>query len=86
MKAYTDLFGKPFAADDIKVYTMFVVTTRNGKPYNLVRNFKVGIVYANRVIKLLKDAGVVNADGALLLRTVESATNAALRQLKKGMK
>lgn len=90
MKAYTDVFGKPLTKDD--VMRAVAVTVRTGNPYpsNLQRQMKIGYGKAARLVSLLRDAGITSdlntTPRTVILKDEVQATNAALRQLKKGRK
>lgn len=90
MKPYTDMLKKPLTKQDVKTATVIVVRTGNPDPMYLSRQMKIGYGKANKLSRLLYDAGVVvdsTFKGTTVLLTKEdSAVNAALRQLKKGMR
>jgi DNA segregation ATPase FtsK/SpoIIIE-like protein len=88
MKAYTDLFNQPISKEDVKMAVVVVVRTDNPYPSNLQRRMKIGYAKAARLSKLLFDAGVTTDTSktprSVILKSEVQATNAALRQLKKG--
>lgn len=69
-----------------------LVAVRSGNPYpsHLQRQLKMGYAKAARLVKVLSDAGVTSSAKAsprvVILKDEAQATNAALRQLKKGKK
>lgn len=92
MKAYTDIFNKPINKDDV-VLAVRVITGYHKNPTAslLQRRLSWGYGKVSRVYELLEDAGVVglqrsNTTRPLILKDAAQATNAALRQLKKGRK
>lgn len=88
MKPYRDVFGNPLTKKDVKLAVAVAVQTGNPYPANLQRKMHTGYGKAARLSKLLSDAGVTsNVEGprTVILRDEEQATNAALRQLKKGI-
>lgn len=90
MKPYRDVFGNLLTKQD--VMTAVAVTVRTGNPYpsNLQRQMKIGFAKAARLVKVLSDAGVTSGASVsprlVILKDEAQATNAALRQLKKGHK
>lgn len=91
MKAYTDVFGKPLTKQDIQLAVQ--VITEHGKATSslLVRRLKWGYGKSLAVYEVLQDAlvvGLMRSDTTrpIILRDQTMATNAALRQLKKGKK
>lgn len=92
MKAYTDVFNKPLASDDVALAVQ-VITTAKRRPTSSLLQRRLGWGYGKvlRVYELLEDANVVgpqrsDATRTLLLKRQDAATNAALRQLRKGQK
>jgi len=90
MKTYTDLFNQPLTKEDVRLAVAVTVRTGNPYPSNLQRRMKIGYGKAARLSKLLYDAGVTTDTSktprTVILKSEEQATNAALRQLKKGRK
>lgn len=92
MKPYTDIFKKPLKSDDVRL-AIQVITTSNRRPTSSLLQRRLGWGYGKvlRMYELLEDANVVGPVGrdatrTLLLKKQDAATNAALRQLKKGQK
>ena len=90
MKAYTDIFNQPISKDDVRMAVAVTVRTGNPYPSNLQRRMKIGYGKAARLVKVLADAGVTSdrnkSPRYVILKDEVQATNAALRQLKKGRK
>lgn len=90
MKPYRDIFKKPITKDDVELAVSIVVTTGKTSAFALNRYMQIGMSKVSRIIGLLEDAGVVskrvNGERTLILKNQAGATNAALRQLKKGKK
>ena len=90
MKAYRDVFGKKLTKQD--VVQAVIATVRSGDPYPAtVRKYLgVGFGKANRLAKVLADAGITSpldhSPRKVILKNEDAAVNAALRQLKKGVK
>lgn len=84
MKAYKDLFGKKLNKQDVTQAVIHTVRSGKVSSIHLTRSLGIGFFKASRLIKLLEDAKVVNADRVLLKE--DAALNAAFRQLKKGQK
>lgn len=89
-KPYRDVFGNPLTKQDVKTAVAIVVRSDNPYLTNLQRQMKVGYGKALRLLNVLYQAGVINGPDAspraVILKNEEQATNAALRQLKKGKK
>lgn len=89
-KKYTDIFKQPIKVDEVRLAVQVVVTNNNAAPSLLQRQMKIGFGKAATLIRLLEDAQVVTPGGPMrrtvILRQVEAATNAALRQYNKGNK
>lgn len=89
-KKYVDIFKKPVSVDDVRLAVQVVVTNNNASPSLLQRQMRIGFGKAATLLKLLEDALVVTPQlgkpRTVILRDQETATNAALRQLKKGNK
>lgn len=85
MKAYTDLLGRKLDKHDVILATSIVVRTKNPYAFNLRRYMRIGFGKTARIIKLLRDAGVVSTTN-VIIRNEDQAINAALRQLRKGRK
>lgn len=90
MRPYRDAFGNPITKQDVMQAVAIVVRTGNPWPSNLHRKLKIGYAKAARLVKVLSDAGVTSepdvSPQVVILRDEAQATNAALRQLKKGKK
>ena len=90
MKAYTDIFKQPIKKDEVSLAVAVVVRNGQASPSLLQRQMKIGYGKAATLIKLLADVGVVsdiaNKPRMVVLKNEAQATNAALRQLKKGRK
>lgn len=85
---YADVFKKPLGRQEVATAVMVVVMGNSASPSLLQRQMKVGYGKAASILQLLEDAGVVSKASAkprsVLLKRVDAATNAALRQLRKG--
>lgn len=90
MKPYRDVFGNPLSKKDVQTAVAVVVRTGNPYPSNLQRHMKIGYGKAARLTTLLIDAGVATDNSksprTVILKDENQATNAALRQLRKGKK
>lgn len=90
MKPYRDVFGNPLSKKDVQTAVAVTVRTNNPYPSNLQRHMKIGYGKAARLSTLLYDAGVTTSTSktprTVILKDEIQATNAALRQLKKGRK
>lgn len=89
MKAYRDLFGKKLSKQDVVQAVIHTVRSKNPYPANLSRSMGIGFFKANRLAKVLADAGVaspIDQKQRRVLLSEDAAVNAALRQLKKGSK
>lgn len=85
MKPYRDVFGNPLGKKEVTLAATIIVRTNNPYAFSLRRYMKIGFGKSSRIIKLMRDAGVVNTK-QVILRSEDGAINAALRQLKKGRK
>lgn len=89
-KRYTDIFKKPVTVNEVRLAVQVVVTDNSASSFNLQRRMRIGFGKAATLLKLMEDAQVVTPAGpqprTVILRNQEQATNAALRQLRKGNK
>lgn len=90
MKPYRDVFGNPLTKQDVKAAVAVVIQQDNPYPANLQRQLRIGYGKAIRLLSVLHHANVITGPDAkergVILKNEEQATNAALRQLKKGKK
>lgn len=90
MKAYTDIFKKPLTVDEVRLAVQVVVGMNSASPSLLQRRMQIGFAKAGTLLRLLEDAKVVSPASdkprMVILRHDAAATNAALRQLRKGNK
>lgn len=84
-KPYTDLLGRKLEKGEVVLATTIIVATDNPYAFNLRRHMNIGFGKTSRIVRLLRDAGVVSMT-RVILRNEDAAINAALRQLKKGRK
>lgn len=89
-KPYTDVFNKPLDPPEVMASARAVVQTKKAFAQTLQRKFGFGYGKASIMIELLEDAHVIgplmSGKRSIILKTEESAINAAMRQLKKGKK
>lgn len=87
-RKYVDIFKKPVSADEVRLAVQVVVTYNSASTILLQRQMKIGFGKAATLLKLLEDALVVTPQlgrpRTIILRHQAAATNAALRQLRKG--
>lgn len=87
-KKYKDTFGKDLKTADVEAAVRLICQTKKPTTMLLTQYLKFGVAKSNKILKLLDDAKVTttNEQGerVLVLRGAPAATNAALRQLKKG--
>lgn len=87
MKRYTDVFKKPLDKQEVATAIMVIIMGKTASPSALQRKMRIGYGKAATILQLLEDAGVVSkVDGkprSILINRVDSATNAAFRQLRK---
>lgn len=90
MKKYKDVFGKPITKNEVRTATIIALRTGNAETMTLSRQMGIGYGKAQKISRLLYDAGVI-VDSTfkgttILLKKEDTAINAALRQLKRGNK
>lgn len=89
-RKYVDIFKKPVSVKEVRLAVQVVVTNNNASASLLQRSMKIGFGKAATLLKLMEDAQVITPNmgtrRTVILRQQETATNAALRQLKKGNK
>lgn len=88
-KIYTDAFKKPISKEDVQLVIQVLMQKGMVQPMTIQRATKFGLQKVNVIIRLLEDADVISIPGlngrrSLYLRDNHQATNAALRQLRKG--
>lgn len=89
MKAYTDIFGNRLTKDDVALAVQVIASAQKVSSSLLQRSLGWGYGKISHTYELLEDAGVVgpvrtDSTRQLILKDAAQATNAALRQLKKG--
>ena len=89
MKVYTDAFKKPISKEDVQLVIHVLLNKGMVQPMTIARSAGMGLAKANVIVRLLEDAGVVSEPGlngrrSFQIRNLNQATNAALRQLRKG--
>lgn len=91
MKPYRDVFGNPLTKQDVMLAVQTIIETKRATSSLFQRRLRWGYGKILRVYELLEDAGVVglqrsDATRPIILKDQAQATNAALRQLRKGKK
>jgi len=89
MKAYRDMFGRKLTKQDVVQAVIHTVRGKNPYPAFISRRMGIGYFKAQRLARVLADAGVatpMDAPHRRVLLAEDAAVNAALRQLKKGNK
>lgn len=86
-QAYKQLFKQPITKKDVRLAVLVTLQSGNPDAFNLSRQMKCGYHKAQKLSKLLYDAGVV-VDSTfrgtvVLLKGEPQALNAAYRQLRK---
>jgi hypothetical protein len=88
MKLYTDAFKKPITKTDVMTAVKLMIDTKRADVFLFSRRMGWGYAKASAVIRLFEDADVISIrhrnKHTILLRDVDMANNAALRQLRKG--
>lgn len=88
MKPYRDAFGNPLSKKDVTLVANVVTQHQYITVMGLQRDTQLGVAKCERILRLLQDAKVITAGSkngrAVILKDPAQATNAALRQLKKG--
>lgn len=88
MKLYTDAFKKPITKTEVMTAVKLMVDTKRVDSMLFTRRLGWGYAKVSTVIRLFEDADVVSLTyrnkRTILLKDVDMANNAALRQLKKG--
>lgn len=90
-KPYRDAFGNPLYKKDVIATVQFVLSTSQPSPMLLSRHLNCGYGKAIRLLSVLHHANVITGPSktkpsAVIIKGIDQATNAALRQLKKGKK
>ena len=88
-KLYVDMFKKPITKADVQLVIRVLMLKGMVQPMTIQRSTKMGLQKVSVIIRLLEDADVISIPGlngrrSLYLRDESQATNAALRQLRKG--
>lgn len=90
MKSYTDALKKPLDKHEVAAVVRQMVTENRPTTTFITRRFRMGFGKALAIMMLLDDAGVISpmmrGKRTIILKDVDSAINAALRQLKRGKK
>lgn len=90
MKVYTDVFKKPLDKHEVAAVVRQMVAEKRPSTSFITRRFGIGYGKALNIMLLLEDAGVVgplmSGRRTVILKDIETAVNAALRQLRKGNK
>lgn len=88
MKAYTDVFAQPIDKNHVAAAVRLIVSTNDPRTMFITRRLGIGYGKASAIMELLEDAGVVslvhNRKRSVILKSPDTAINAALRQLRKG--
>ena len=89
MKIYVDAFKKPISKEDVQLVIQVLMQKGMVQPMTVQHSTALGMTKVNVIFRLLDDAGVISIPGlngrrSLYLRDQKQATNAALRQLRKG--
>lgn len=88
-KLYIDAFKKPITKEQVTHVIRVLMVKGMVQPITIQRATGLGTMKVSVIIRLLEDADVISIPGlngrrSLYLRDEQQATNAALRQLKKG--
>lgn len=88
MKPTAKLLNQPVTKKDVLTAVAVTLKTGSAETINLSRHGKLGYRKANKLSKLMYDAGVI-VDSTfrgtvILLKNEQAAINAALRQFNKG--
>lgn len=90
MRAYTDIFKQPLDKEQVVVAIRWMIAENSASPSMLQRKMRIGFAKAATILRLLEDAGVITKASdkprSLIIKRVDMATNAALRQLKRSKK
>lgn len=89
MKLYVDAFKKPISKEDVMLVVQVMTSKGLVQPNAVQRHTGLGLTKVKVIYRLLEDADVISIPGlngrrSLHLRDNTQATNAALRQLRKG--
>jgi len=88
MKLYLDVFKKPITKTEVVTAIKTMLDAKRIDTMLFVRRIGWSYHKASTVIRLLEDADVIslmhNNKRTILLNDIDMATNAALRQLRKG--
>lgn len=88
MKLYVEAFKKPITKTEVMTAVKLMIDTKRIDNMLLCRRLGWGYAKAAAVIRLFEDADVIslmhNNKRSILLKDVDMANNAALRQLRKG--
>jgi len=88
MQKYVDTFKKPLDKHEVAAVVRQMVAEKRPTTSFITRRFGLAYGKALGIMELLEDAGVVGplmrGRRSVILKDVETAVNAALRQLKKG--
>lgn len=88
MKAYTDALKKPLDKHEVAAVVRLMIAANRPSTSFVTRRFGMGFGKAFAIIMLLDDAGVISpmmrGKRTIILKDVDTAINAALRQLKRG--
>lgn len=88
MKLYTDVFKKPIKKEEVAAVVRQIVSENRPTSSFITRRFGFGYAKASVIIRLLEDADVISlmhrGKRTVLIKDVDGAVNASLRQLRKG--
>lgn len=88
MKIYTDVFRQPITKETVTQAVRWMLAENSTSPSLLQRKMRIGYAKAATILRLLEHAGVItkvsDVPRTIVIRDLDMATNAALRQLKKG--
>lgn len=89
MNFATQLFAPKLTKSDVELAVAAVIESDRPTMFYVTRRLGWGVNKASRALKLLESAGVITKAGdangrRIILKSQAAATNAALRQLKRG--
>lgn len=89
MKPYKDVFKEPISPKDVEMAVRIVIARNNASAALLQRSMKIGYGKSATLLSVLEAANVVSSKEkgrTVILKSVPTAINAALRQLNLGVK
>lgn len=86
-KPYTDVLKEPISDKDVELAVRVVIARNNASAAMLQRIMKIGYGKAATILSILEKAKVISSrekGRAVIIKSVPTAVNAALRQLNLG--